>query len=51
MIDKKRIDEAKKNFERYLENGRIKRERNEAAYFTYLKKLRIDEIKRELNGS
>lgn len=55
MIDKKRIDKAKGNLERYLREGLVKRERNEAALFTYLKnsdlslkvaeKLMKDELK------
>lgn len=54
MIDKKRVDEAKRNFERYLGEGLIKKERNESAFFTYLKNsdlsLRVAEklIKDEL---
>src|SRR3989344_4267654 len=37
MIDQKRIKEAKSNFDRYLREGLIKKERNEVAIYTYLK--------------
>lgn len=37
MIDKKRIENAKRNFDRYLREDKIKIERNEAAIFTYVK--------------
>jgi len=37
MIDMKRIEEAKNNFNGYLRDGLIKKERNEAAFNTYLK--------------
>jgi uncharacterized protein (UPF0332 family) len=37
MIDKKRIEEAKNNFDIYLREGLIKKERNEAAFNTYIK--------------
>ncbi len=37
MIDKKRIDEAKNNFNRYLNEGLIKKEENKSAFITYLK--------------
>ncbi len=55
MIDKKRKEEAKSNFDRYLREGLIKKERNEAAFNTYFKNselsLRIAEklMKDELN--
>ena len=55
MIDKKKIDEAKRNFDSYLKEGLLKREKNETALDTYLKnsdlslkvaqKLMEDEIK------
>ena len=55
MIDKKRIEEAKKNFDLYLREGLIKKEENKPAFFTYLKnsemslkvadKLMKDELK------
>ena len=55
MIDKKKIDEAKRNFDSYLREGLLKREKNETALDTYLKnsdlslkvaqKLMEDEIK------
>jgi len=37
MIDKKRIDEAKNNFDNYLKEGLIKKEKNEIAFITYIK--------------
>lgn len=37
MLDKKRIDEAKNNFNRYLSEGLIKKEENKSAFVTYLK--------------
>ncbi|MEK6871765.1 MAG: HEPN domain-containing protein [Nanoarchaeota archaeon] len=55
MIDKKRIIESKNNFNSYLLDGLIKKEKNEAAFNTYLKnsdlslkvaeKLMKDELK------
>lgn len=36
MIDKKRKEEAKKNFDQYLREGLIKKERNESAFETYI---------------
>jgi len=37
MIDKKRVEEAKNNFNNYLREGLIKKERNEIAFNTYVK--------------
>lgn len=37
MINQKRIEEAKNNFDSYLREGLIKKERNEAAFNTYIK--------------
>src|SRR4030043_644868 len=37
MIDKKRVEEAKNNFDNYLREGLIKKEKNEAAFNTYIK--------------
>ena len=37
MIDKKTIEEAKRNFDRYLEEGLIRKDRNEVAKKTYIK--------------
>ena len=55
MIDEKRIKEAERNFKAYLEEGLIKKEKNEAAMLTYIKnsdlsikvaeKLMKDELK------
>lgn len=55
MTDEKRIKEARSNFNRYLQNGLLKKEKNETAFFTYLKnsdlslkvaeKLMNDELK------
>jgi len=55
MIDKNKLEQSKRNFEKYLREGLIKEERNEAAFLTYLKnsylslkvaeKLMKDELK------
>jgi uncharacterized protein (UPF0332 family) len=37
MIDKKRIEESRINFNIYLRDGLIKKEKNETAFYTYLK--------------
>jgi len=37
MIDKKRVDEAKGNFDTYLREGLLNKDKNEAAFSTYLK--------------
>lgn len=37
MINKKRKEEAKKNFDLYLREGLIKKEKNESAFNTYIK--------------
>lgn len=37
MINKKRAEEAKSNFDQYLREGLIKKEKNQTAFETYLK--------------
>lgn len=41
MIDKRRIEEARVHFERYLREDMLKREKNETALFTYLKNAEL----------
>jgi uncharacterized protein (UPF0332 family) len=41
MIDEKRKKEAKANFDRYLRENMLKKERNETALFTYIKNAEL----------
>ena len=41
MIDKERQQEAKRNFDKYLEDGLIKKEKNETAKAMYIKNAEI----------